>query len=694
MALRKRKKSRKQHQEERNKIKDSSILHDHVGVNFGSLASKFLGVYIPGGRFLFGLMIFVVYIFIIYLGPRVLRIVFNVQKKTHVFSLVDNNAYNIIQEAPSWNTSDPILNQTNNFLSHYVCTNAKGYCHPLLRAVPERRTHNIVSTTDNSTVLNGETVLILPRHLMIWDLDALRHDFIHKELMGARHDGTKNALDSGAFLAVFLVLLKENIDGPHQNYISMLPTYKMLKKVHPTQWPEPVLTELFGKHTLTFMLIRSYKDMIESEYSAFCKVYPSFTSRIPEEEYFAMRLNVMSRSFGPGPPGPEERRGQSFSKGVPYNSLEEELAFYKKEAGVDLTKGCRAMSPILDMWDHHVNPNVLWTYDRTRRAFIITAGRRNDISNNDDISSGQNIIVSYGKYTDSHLFAKFGFVNGDGSGHTEASISLHRLLDAGMGQQFSHLSDNEIVPAKSDMLHLRHELLQYLSYDDGYFDCITPDGNLEGFRLKQLKLRLLERIAMVRHNWVVTMSPRNKSAIPDKTLSTPPNITGPPRYNSHNVKFDGSKLISTCRLISLTNDDYDGKAIEELSTILNTDTNYRTFSVKRQSDELEFRSLACLRRLAMSALRLYPTNVKEDLKYLGSKSAMADFMSNKWLAANVRLGEMQVLEVLENVAASGTEEMMRRVKKKNVSSIGQPPMFLRSRACPFELSSELLKGFS
>ena len=670
-----------------------SIHRDDTMVHDAYLISKTRTFSLPR-RFLFGFMVFILYVFIICLGPWVLYIGPQAQNHEDSFPFIHKGVYDIIQENPSWDTSDPILSRTSNFLTHYICTNAKGYCHPLLRAVPERRTHNIAPTTENSTLINGDTVLILPRNLMIWDLDALRHDFIHTQLLRARHDGTGNALDSGAFLAVFLVILKSANDEPHKEYISMLPTYSKLKEIHPTQWPEALITELFGKRTLTFMLIQSYKGMIESEYSAFCKVSPSFKSLIPEEDYIAMRLNVMSRSFGPGPPGPEEDRGLTHSKGVSYNSLEEELAFYKKNAGVDLTKGCRAMSPILDMWDHHAKPNVLWVYDRTMRAFIITARGKNETDDIDGIPNGQDIIVSYGKYTDSHLFAKFGFVNGDGSGHTEASISLHRLLDVGMGQQFSYLSGNDLVPTKLDTLTLRHELLQYLRYDDGYFDCITSDGNLEGYRLKLLKLRLLERTAMVRHNWVLTMSPRNIFAIPAKTLSVPPNVTESPRYSSRNVMFDGSNLISTCRLISLSNDDYDGKAIEVLSDILNSDTNYKIFSVKRQSDELEFRALACLRRLTMSALRLYPTNVKEDLKYLGSKSAVADFMSTKWLAANVRLGEMQVLEVLQNVASSGIEEMMRRVKNDNASSIGQPPMFLRARACPFALSSELLEELS
>ena len=144
-------------------------------------------------------------------------------------------------------------------------------------------------------------------------------------------------------------------------------------------------------------------------------------------------------------------------------------------------------------------------------------------------------------------------------------------------------------------------------------------------------------------------------------------------------------------LMSLNNDDFDGKAIEMLSSILEKNTNYNSFLVRKQSDELEYRALACLRRLTIFALRLYPTNVDKDLQYLASTSAVTDFKSKEWYAANVRLGEMQVLEVLKSVASSGTREMMRRIQSKNASIIAEPTMLIRMKACPIELSSALLK---
>eukprot|EP00957_Ditylum_brightwellii_P014274 1074971-Ditylum_brightwellii.AAC.1 len=79
----------------------------------------------------------------------------------------------------------------------------------------------------------------------------------------------------------------------------------------------------------------------------------------------------MSRSFGPGPPGLEEEISLAGDK----KSLNEELEHYITHAGVDLSKGCRAMSPILDMYDHHAKPNVEWRYRSDQRAFVVKANR-------------------------------------------------------------------------------------------------------------------------------------------------------------------------------------------------------------------------------------------------------------------------------------------------------------------------------
>jgi hypothetical protein len=72
--------------------------------------------------------------------------------------------------------------------------------------------------------------------------------------------------------------------------------------------------------------------MMHLEYSAFCKISNEFSQYVTEKEYITMRLNVISRSFGPGSPSKEEEIiGILFGT----NSLEEEeLQLYRKARDV------------------------------------------------------------------------------------------------------------------------------------------------------------------------------------------------------------------------------------------------------------------------------------------------------------------------------------------------------------------------
>lgn len=626
-----------------------------------------------------------------------------------------------------WNTSDPILQNTFNFLSNYVCNDSnqnsdndnyspsttKAYCHRLLQPSPKRRTHYVAKTKSTtalpSKIRRGETVMVLPRHLLIWDLDAMRNqEFIQSQLFQARHGQTGNPLDSGAFLAAFLVYKERQIkglwtwdnndgnddggddhsshsqdvdipdtDNNHQKlreYLDILPSYEAHVKAHPVLWDDRELIELFGKETVTYELVQAYRRMISSEYQAFHHISQVFRLNASLEDYTRMRINVMSRSFGPGPAGEEEA--------LPGQNLDDELNDYQKRSGVDLKKGCRAMSPILDIWDHHARPNVEWRFDRNTRAFIIKAAETEILPWND-------IIVSYGMYTDSHLFAKFGFVNGDGSGHTEISIAImHQLLDHGLGQQFSSMKQsgnegNELL--QSDYELQRNDLLRYITSDDGYEECIEEEKHPEAYELKRLKFLHLQAIANRRDRWTVKFHPREDSK-PGATSFTP-NQNEPPRFKPGRVKFDGSKLIETCRLLALTNEDFDGNAVTTLRNALQNG-NAEEFQMTRQSDELEYRALNWLARLTNVALKKYPSTVREDMQRLMESDVI--FKSKEWYALQTRLGEMQSLESLRSIATSGTRHMMERVRKKK-KSVTSTAMFIRRRVCSIDYSSSLIK---
>ena len=264
---------------------------------------------------------------------------------------------------------------TKEFLTSFVCNSVGGYCHA--NVVPYRRTQKA-----QKAIGPRERVLVVPRSLQIWDLDALRDDFVQSELSQARHVYTDNPLHSGAFLAAYLarranVNTTTTTDDPMRPYFNVLPTFQMLESLHPALWSERRLTTLLPPHTWTFNVAQGYTDMLRSEYDAFAKTSSKFESQVTAEQYKAMRINVLSRSFGAGPPTEKDA--------LPNVTLDEELELYKNMFRVDLTKGCHAMVPVLDMYNHHPNPNVGWEYNADEKAFVITSIR--------PIPAGQEIIV-------------------------------------------------------------------------------------------------------------------------------------------------------------------------------------------------------------------------------------------------------------------------------------------------------------
>lgn len=219
-------------------------------------------------------------------------------------------------------------------------------------------------------------------------------------------------------------------------------------------------------------------------------------------------------------------------------------------------------------------------YDKRKQAFLINARK--------EIASGWELFDSYGKFTDSHLFAKFGFVNGDGSGWTQASIALfHRILDTGMDQEFSYLPSNDraVEAAKKAQ---RKQLSRYLQYDDGYADCIGgPAAHPERYALKQLKLEHLVRIANNRNSWIVHAAPRAPQSQPAE--STDVIISKViPEVDPRNAKINFSQLIETCRIISMVNSDYGGKGIE----LLKSNIGNASFVLERDNDSLEYRAVS------------------------------------------------------------------------------------------------------
>jgi len=172
----------------------------------------------------------------------------------------------------------------------------------------------------------------------------------------------------------------------------------------------------------------------------------------------------------------------------------------------------RAMCPVLDMYNSHPRPNASWRYDPASSSFVVRAVA--------DVPAGHAVVVSYGTYTEGHLLATFGYVNGDGSSATEASLAVfHRPLgDVGLGRQFSPLpyeafarrprldegsgraapsehARRSLADARRALATQAKDLLQYLRFDDGYAECVGAAGGASTTavdeELKVFKLRHL-----------------------------------------------------------------------------------------------------------------------------------------------------------------------------------------------------------
>ncbi|KAL3780179.1 hypothetical protein HJC23_013987 [Cyclotella cryptica] len=727
-------------------------------------------------------------------------------------------------ESARINGADPVrLSRVLDFLDNFVCQykpththsigkdngdkiDIPGYCHPRLASSPQNRTqfvspsnrpmkhvqpitslfsleHSITwwrdtlshrQTTDK--VEGGELVMRLPRPLQIWDLDALRDEFIRTNFLGlysgssamnrskhvARHKESSNPLDSGAYLAVYLLRmlhgsqlhpnhLKDqcgtetdvcmNTTENHVNevdsgvrwvdtssafaertkllteYLAILPTYadRIISSSgdinlheHPITWNETILASLFPKYTHTFNLILNYQKMVQSEYDALRALsFDEFGKNVNFTEYTGMRVNVLSRAFSVmvsdddvGPSWTNTNHSQSLSHEVEsYETSNFGVRIYS--AGTTEASGefkFRSMCPLLDMYNSHPNPNVLWKYDSTTSSYVVHAQR-------EGIPSGHTIIVSYGKYTEGHLFAKYGYVNGDGSSQTEVGLNVfHRIMgDVGLSTQYSPLpfdmwdykknrktvsSTHHIASMERRTLEIQSkELLRYLMFDDGHEECIQFQNHNTTFsdhqKLKLLKFQHLKRLANVGEAWIVRLPPRDPNARP---IQHGTNVSSNKRGGDTKVGINAKRILSLCRLLSLTVDDIGGHAITYLRDGLSGDDStssssvYPHFRVEKYENTLEYRSLMCIVRLTDVALKRYG-HFTEPNGHDEPKRAH----SREWTAWYIRDGEMRLLKILRQTAAS--EAMKLKVR----THLSHEKIVMREMPCPIDSSLPMLQ---
>ena len=523
----------------------------------------------------------------------------------------------------------------------------------------------------------GEKLFEVPRSIQIWDLEALRDPFVRDNLFGAKHKLSNNRVGSQAYLAAYIAMqLYKSIQSPEEldpirlAYLKSLPTLSDLS-YHPVLWDQSELDRILGTRSSAHHAMRAYSYMIDSEYEALSERSSLFAQMVTKDDYTVARINVLTRAYSMGPP--------SAAEAIDGQSWNEELSKYRADIGLDLMDediGCHALVPIADLFNHHPSNNVGYKHennDPDQQNFVLKVLNRK-------IIQGTEPYVTYGELTDSRLFARYGFVNGDGSGKTQARLAFHHQpLKTQFDSQFSFLPYAGSL--EGNRRFQRNLVVRYLLYDDGYIDCIQgPDTHPEQAELKRLKLEHLVNIADDPDRWNTILPPRNAFSLPAASIHVPITYAVPGFLGSLG-SYSLANLLETCRLMSLINSDFDGKAIE----VLKENLSNQSFVVGRQNEALEFRATVCVGRWI--GADLWETQKLEPMKDVIDRVQLLNeeaFGSRNWTVYHVKLGEIESAQMVYSIIS-------RMVIDSDVSKEDDRPEFsLRDKNCPPEFSNYLL----
>jgi len=477
-----------------------------------------------------------------------------------------------------------------------------------------------------------------------------------------------------------------------------------------------------------------YKQEVEESYQALADMSEQFREEISFECFTAALLNVWTRSFGTGPlvSLPVAKDGELANNED--QDLYQELLDYKEHTGIDLlSHGCHSMVPILDLYNHFgTNPNVGFSYNTSKQAFVVTTTTR--------IKKGQEIFDSYGKHSEAHLFAKYGFVNQVvGSDYTQASLALYHPVysKTTSGEQFSEDSDSI----------LSKQMIRYMQFDDGYQECVSrphkehdvgindkeeqeaDKEKRDAWEFKRLKFQHLLRIARNVQRWNVFLSPRSPKAKPPlQSVPAPsaelesqrPNPWRIPKFVPSKVQVDVHHIFSTCRLLVMTHHDYEGNATTILSEGLasNSVENLVFTPPRSEGEPLQFRELMCILRFADMALNAYynlsrkkqmdgngaankvVTSIEDQIAWvqeLNEKEQHAQQQSQgsyqqgvEWRTAHLQLAEMQALRVLKEISAQMIQNTFGHEESQSLLN-SEPSYSMRKAPCPLSHQMELLK---
>ena len=564
--------------------------------------------------------------------------------------------------------------------------------HVTTRPIPEART----------------PILRIPRKWLLWEVDAVMDPFVQDVLfqtMNERPDDDSEEEsfdsllgDSEVLLAVYLAkelkLLHNHtlatstynisstiIDDPiMRKYLRALPSFRDYQQNHPLFWNHQQLAPL-RRTSAAHDLIQHYQERVQDSYHKLLQVSDAFLGQfISLPDFLTARLHVWTRSFGTGPlDALTTRTGVPISFDNIHNTTPRH-DYYDSLLHRMHQHGCHSMVPILDLYNHHARPNVGFGYDTDQHAFVVHSTRAIQ-------HTGQELFDSYGKHSEAHLLAKYGFVNADGSDWTQASLAVYHAV-------YSHGLPAQLVRTHEGRVRSAGRLLRYLQLDDGYEECITSPSSSsdaaaaqkEAWSLKILKFQHLRQIAREPTRWNVFLHPRSTTARPPKSSSYGIRASTIPTYDPQTVQLDINPVLATCRLLVLTHHDYNGTATELLRDNLATAASFRL--PVAHGDALHFRELMCLLRLADMALRSYERPFEEARARLQELWDHNETSSRiEWMSRYMIYSEMEALQVVKDLAAQLLHQSFGHEGSHLLNS--EPAYTMQQTPCP--ILEELLE---
>jgi len=592
-----------------------------------------------------------------------------------------------VNEEQLWDPPDPRIAA----LVSLACREM--FCHKSLKVVGRH-----FRTTAPIEV--GVKLYEIPRSMQIWDLDAYRDPYVRKHLFKASHKISGNRMGTEAFLAAYLALEMKraelnpsNFDPLRLLYFKSLPTLEEFQAYHPILADKNVMGATLGPRSMSHSILQSYRNMIKSEYDGFTAGSPDFANTISQEEYVRARMAVLTRALNVGPPGPEEVMPAAFV-GDEFRDQDlflDELYSYYDLINVNLTEaggqGCIAMVPIADLFNHHPNNNIELQYNRlkTRPQTQQKSGRSFVVSSiNRVIGPYSEPMASYGFIADAHLYARHGFVNGDGSGPIQLSLGYHHeIMKLNISNQYDYLPHTG--SQEKFLNYQKRGIVKYLQFDDGYPECNAgPSTHPDEAELKRLKLQHLLGFANDYERWNILMEPRNPESLPAQSTEIPITTILPQFQKDFNLMQGIDRLQETCRFISIVNGDFDGNALQVLRDNVGN-TNFRLGP--DMSDALEFRSLMCISRWFGTRYMSMELQGKFESEYRGlTQMNRDDFGSKNWTASHVRFGEMQALQAASSLIFERVSESWESKKTDP-----EPEYRMKDDVCPEDYSNYLFR---